>query len=170
MPIKQLSSHSSSFKIMCFLWMKLWSEPKNNRQPLIFLKLDFHKAYSTVNLEFLFEVMDRIGIDPNFTCMIKLFFRAALAAILVNMRKTRESSIMRGVWQGCPFSSYYFLVVGEVLNKMVKVELKASRVKGIKLLGFEAQQLFSQYANFSLGTPYDGRRTGLEVYLDLWNF
>jgi hypothetical protein len=47
---------------------------KNSKQPLIFLKLDFSKAYDKVNWSFLFDYMDKFKISIEFVKMMKMLF------------------------------------------------------------------------------------------------
>jgi hypothetical protein len=39
--------------------------------------------------------------------------------------------VQQGVRQGCPLTSYLFLIVGEVLNFCVQKEALCSRIQGI---------------------------------------
>ena len=47
---------------------------KYTGQPLIFLKLDFSKAYYMVDWSFLFQTMGAIGIPQGFIHMTKILF------------------------------------------------------------------------------------------------
>jgi hypothetical protein len=53
-------------------------------QPLIFLKLDFSKAYDMVNWTFMFQAMLAIGLPEEFNSMVKLLFQDATAIVKIN--------------------------------------------------------------------------------------
>jgi hypothetical protein len=53
-------------------------------QPLIFLKLDFSKAYDMVDWPFFFQAMEKLGFPMEFVSLTKLLFHEALAMVKVN--------------------------------------------------------------------------------------
>jgi hypothetical protein len=53
-------------------------------QPLIFLKLDFSKAYDMVDWSFLFRAMDKLGFPAEFVDMTRLLVHEASATVKVN--------------------------------------------------------------------------------------
>jgi hypothetical protein len=114
-----------------FLTQETISIAKKTNQPLVFLKLDFSKAYDRVELDFLFQVLLRMGFPSNFVDMIKLLFRRVQACVSINGRTTRKFKIEQGVKQGCPVASYLFLVIGEILNECIKWEVALDHIRGI---------------------------------------
>jgi hypothetical protein len=68
-----------------------WTE--YSKQPLIFLKLDFSKAYDMVDLTFLYEVMQKFGFPKEFVEMSKLLFKDAAACVKVNGALTTSFDI-----------------------------------------------------------------------------
>lgn len=70
---------------------------KASEQPLAMLKLDFSKAYDSVNWEFLFQVMSRMGLLVSFTCMVKMLLTDAKAAVSINGTCSRSFAICREV-------------------------------------------------------------------------
>jgi hypothetical protein len=116
---------------------------------LVFLKLDFSKAYDRVDLGFLFQTMESFGIPREFTHMTQLLFGGANACVSVNGKLTRKFPINQGVRQGCPLAPYLFLIIGEVLNLCIKAEVEVGRIRGITLPGALEQQTIAQYADDS---------------------
>jgi hypothetical protein len=112
---------------------------KFSEQDLIFLKLDFSKAYDRVDWQFLFGALCNFGFPEEFVAMTKLLFEDAEAAVKVNGSSSSSFKILRGVCQGCPLAPYLFLVVAEVLNTMMKKEVHEGRIRGIAL-PFEGRQ------------------------------
>ena len=69
------------------------NHPKSSSQPLLFLKLDFAKAYDKVDLTFLFNVMSRLGLPDSFDTMTQLLFSRAKVCISINGRNTKPFRI-----------------------------------------------------------------------------
>jgi exonuclease III len=122
-----------------------WAD--QSRQDLLFLKLDFSKAFDMIDWEFLFEAMSLMGFPGEFLGMIKLLFHDAEACVKVNGFTSESFRIKRGVRQGCPVAPYLFIIAAEVLNIMVMAEMVAGRVKGIELPFGNRQQIIAQYAD-----------------------
>lgn len=120
---------------------------KNSGHSLLFLKLDFSKAYDKVELSSLFSAMAKMGFLSIFTNMTKLLFEGAEASVCVNRRRTSKFPILQGVRQGCPLAPYLFLIVGEVLNSSLKCEVSRGRIRGIDLPNSPDQQVIAQYAD-----------------------
>jgi len=120
---------------------------KDSDQDLIFLKLDFTKAYDTVSWDFLFSVMRKIGIHDSFTHIVRMLLLDASASILINGQISSSFAIQRGVCQGCPLSPYLFLLVGEAFNMDAKEDQRLGKMQGIQLPESEDRQLLSQYVD-----------------------
>jgi hypothetical protein len=103
-----------------FLIQEIIAHTKQSNQPLLFLKLNFSKAYNKVDLRFLFEVLVRLGFPSAFIGMVRLLFLDAAARVLVNGKATAAFLIQQGVRQGCSLVPYLFLVIGEILNHSFK--------------------------------------------------
>jgi hypothetical protein len=116
-------------------------------QPLLFLKLDFSKAYDMLEWDFLFEAMVAIGLPAVFLKFVSLLFKNATANVKVNGALSESFKIERGVRQGCPLAPYLFIIATKVLNTMVTMEAATGRVKGIQLPMENRQQLIAQYAD-----------------------
>lgn len=63
-------------------------QARSSRQPMVFLKLDFSKAYNNVSWHFFFHDMEKTGINTTFIGCLKLFFDNANVVL----------STLRGVW------------------------------------------------------------------------
>lgn len=119
---------------------------KHSEQPLIFLKLDFSKAYDTVDWDFLFRIVTRLGFPDEFLTMVRLLFVGASGQVNVNGKLSPAFDIERGVRQGCPLAPYLFFIVAEVLNTIFKRNAKLGLIRGIQL-PCDRQQILLQYAD-----------------------
>lgn len=125
-----------------------WAE--HSREPSLFLKLDFAKAYGMLELGFLFKAMEVMGFPLEFIIMVKLLFSNASVVVKVNGALSPQrggESIERGVRQGCPLAPYLFIILADVLNIAVQTEACAGRIKGISLPFEHRQQILAQYAD-----------------------
>jgi hypothetical protein len=68
---------------------------------------------------FLFAVMEKMGFPKEFTDMLRLLFQDAAVCVKVNGSPSESFTINRGVNKGYPLAPYLFLIVAEVLNRMV---------------------------------------------------
>ena len=141
-----------------------WVESSN--QPLIFLKLDFSKAYDMVDWQCMYKIIEKLGFPQVFIKMVSLLFHDASACVKLNREPSPYFPIQRGVRQGCPLAPYLFLIVAEVLNAMVSQEMRAGRVQGISLPFKGRQQIIAQYANDTSFTLFgDEEKVRCLIYL-----
>lgn len=122
-----------------------WAE--HTKQPLIFLKLDFSKAYNIMEWSFMFRTMREFGFPIEFIGMTELLFQDVAAIVKVNGSQSPAFGIHRGVRQGCLLALYLFLIVAEVLNAMVKRGVEEGAVKGIDLPAEGKEQVIAQFSD-----------------------
>lgn len=96
--------------------------------------------------------MKRLGMANEFIDMIKLFFQDVESSIYFNGNMTPCFQIRRGVRHGCPLVPYLFLLVGEILNILIKQLVGRREICGVLLLGGEREKILSQYANDTILT------------------
>jgi hypothetical protein len=75
-----------------------------SRQPSIFLKLYFSKAYDKISWRFLFQAMKALNISKKFIEWVKLLFTNASAAVNLNGSSGGNFKREREVRQGCPLA------------------------------------------------------------------
>jgi len=121
-------------------------------QLLLFLKLDFSKAYAMVDHGFLSQAMLTMGFPSSFVDITMLLFQDANATVKINGSLSPSFPIIRGVRQGCPLAPYLFLIITEVLKSVIKTSVIRGEIKGISLLIGDRQQIMAQYANDTLLT------------------
>ncbi len=75
---------------------------------MVFLKLDFAKAYDKVNWGFLFDVMERVWITKEFIGMVRVLFQEVDVIVYLNGSIIATFKIQCVVRWGCPLAPYIF--------------------------------------------------------------
>jgi hypothetical protein len=84
---------------------------KNN----MIISLEAEKAFDKIQHPFMIKVLKRSGIQGPYQNIIKTIYNKPVANIKVNGEKLEAIPLRSGTRQGCPFSSYLFNIVLEVL-------------------------------------------------------
>ncbi|KAI3771839.1 hypothetical protein L6452_03008 [Arctium lappa] len=119
---------------------------KAKKKALVF-KVDFDKAYDSVEWEFLLHAMSEMGFGTKWCKWVKACLISSTISVLVNGSPTKEFTMEKGIRQGDPLAPFLFLIVAESLNTLMK-EAKAEGIfEGIKVgkEGMEISHL--QYAD-----------------------
>lgn len=82
-------------------------------------KLDIEKAYDSVNWEFLFYVMRRMGFGEKWCQWMKFYVSTVHLFVLVNGTPAGFFSTSRGLRQGDPLSPLLFLLVMEAFTRLL---------------------------------------------------
>ncbi|XP_071741242.1 uncharacterized protein [Rutidosis leptorrhynchoides] len=105
---------------------------KASRKKGIIFKVDFEKAFDSLNWQFLFEVMKSMGFGRKWVKWIESCLKSASISVLVNGSPTNEFVLGRGVRQevnrlarhiGCNGGKLPFIYLGLTIgSKMTKVK------------------------------------------------
>nr|KYP47550.1 Transposon TX1 uncharacterized [Cajanus cajan] len=95
-------------------------EAKKEKRSCIFFKVDFEKAYDTVNWGFLLYMLQRLGFNCKWRQWIMECLVSAKVSVLVNRSPTEEFTTQRGLRQGDPLAPFLFLVVAEGMSGMMR--------------------------------------------------
>jgi hypothetical protein len=105
---------------------------KSNADCLI-LKVDFEKAYDSVDWGFLMYMMERVGMSPRWRAWMKACVCGGSMSILVNGSPTEEINIQRGVKQGDPLAPFLFLLVAEGFSGVMRNAVRLNLFEGFKM-------------------------------------
>lgn len=84
---------------------------KRKKKKCIVKKVDFEKAYNSVNWAFFDYMLHRLGFCPQWRRWMPGCYRASLVSVLINGSPSNEYSASRGLKQGDPLTPFLFLVV-----------------------------------------------------------
>ena len=116
----------------------------------IILKLDFEKAYDSVNWEFLFSMMRNFGFREKWLGWIKSCLSSSRVSVLVNGSPTTEYAPQRGLRQGDPLSPLLCNIVAEGLNILIERAKELGLVKGASVGPTELKFSHLQFADDSI--------------------
>lgn len=95
------------------------------------LFLDFHKAFDSIEHQFLLKALDVFGFEECFKKSIRTLYASGNSSIKLPYGTTKRFRIERGIRQGCPVSPYLFLLPMQILS----IYIKESSLKGISIAG-----------------------------------
>nr|GFB15700.1 RNA-directed DNA polymerase, eukaryota, reverse transcriptase zinc-binding domain protein [Tanacetum cinerariifolium] len=104
---------------------------KRKKKQVMFLKVDFVKAYDSVRWDYLLDVLEAFGFDNIWCKWIRGTFSFAKASVLVNGSPTIEFPFYCRLKQGDPLSPYLFILIMESLNMSFTCAIDEGVFKGV---------------------------------------
>ncbi|OJT03797.1 Transposon TX1 uncharacterized 149 kDa protein, partial [Trametes pubescens] len=121
-PGRRLHNHTQLARMMMS-----WAETKEVNGAIV--ALDQEKAYDKIDHEYLWAVLERLGIPRSFINMIKTLYASAETSVVINGVTSKKYRIYRGVRQGDPLSCLLFDLAIEPLSAMIR----ASNLRGFEI-------------------------------------
>lgn len=98
---------------------------------MLLFKVDFEKAFDSVNWEYMESVLSQMGYGDKWRMLIRGCLYSARLSILINGSPTKEFEMKRGARQGDPLSPFLFIVAMESLNIAIRVACQKGIFRGI---------------------------------------
>jgi hypothetical protein len=105
---------------------------KNGKELMLF-KVDFEKAYDSVDWGYLDAVIGKMALPPLWRKWIRECVCTATASVLVNGSPTEEFPFQRGLRQWDPLSPFLFLLAAEGLNVMMTTMVERGIFTGYRV-------------------------------------
>ncbi|WOH04087.1 hypothetical protein DCAR_0623493 [Daucus carota subsp. sativus] len=123
------------------------SSMKSKKCRGVILKLDFEKAFDSVNWDFLLHLLRTLNFHDRWIRWIEVILKTSRISVLINGSPSKEFSPGRGLRQGDPLSPLLFNLVGEVLHCMLERAERAGIFQGIQLGNMGGSLSHLQYAD-----------------------
>ncbi|KAI3507508.1 hypothetical protein L1887_22495 [Cichorium endivia] len=106
---------------------------KKTKKKMMVFKVDFDKAFDSLNWGFLDSVMEQMNFSARWRRWIHGCLSSGKASVLLNGSPTEEFQIKRGVRQGDPMASFLFVLAMEGLSVSIKEACNQFLYNGISL-------------------------------------
>ena len=104
----------------CIAWcFEYIHQCQQSKRPIIILKLDFAKAFHTVEHNAIIQVMSHMGFPGKWLEWINLIFSSGYSSILLNGVPEKQFKCKRAVRQGDPLSPLLFFIAAELLQFVI---------------------------------------------------
>jgi hypothetical protein len=119
----------------CLAWsFEYIHQCHQSRRPVVILKLDFEKAFDTVEHSVIIQVMEHLGFPTRWLNWIRNILGSGSSAVLLNGVPGKYFKCKRGVRQGDPLSPLLFVLAAELLQILI------NRASAMNLLKAPIQQ------------------------------
>jgi exonuclease III len=99
------------------------------RVPTIVLKLDFRKAFDSVDWSALDCILHARGFGDKWCSWIRAILETGRTAVLLNGVPGRWFDCKQGLRQGDPLSPYLFIIVADVLQQLITGDVEPDRLR-----------------------------------------
>ncbi|XP_057808482.1 uncharacterized protein LOC131022959 [Salvia miltiorrhiza] len=122
-------------------------ETTKKKKGLALFKVDFARAYDTVDWAFLDNMLEHMNFGFKWRGWISGCLCSASANVLVNGSPSGEFRLERGLRQGDPLSPFLFLIVAEGLNLLVERAIHKGCLEPVSIGREEVRISHLQYAD-----------------------
>nr|GEV35036.1 RNA-directed DNA polymerase, eukaryota, reverse transcriptase zinc-binding domain protein [Tanacetum cinerariifolium] len=125
-----------------------WASKK--KECLFLFKVDFEKAFDSLDWKFLDRTMKQMGFSNKWRKWIHGCLNSAYTSVLVNGSPTKEFKIQKGLRQGDPLSPFLFIIAMEALHVTLQEAKSKKLFEGVKVGYNKVDISHLQYADDAL--------------------
>lgn len=112
---------------------ELCSWAKKAKKEMFMFKVDFEKAFDSINWIYLDSIMAQMNFGVKWRNWILGCLSSSYASVLINESPTKEFHISKGVRLGDPLSPFLFIIAMEGLNVAMKAACNKGLFRGQKI-------------------------------------
>ena len=124
-------STADNILLMCSVLEDYFENPQ---QEGLILQVDFEKAFDSVEHEFLFATLEKMGFGNYMLRLIKTAFGNCSSYANVNGHLSAPIHLLRGLHQGSPLSPVLFLLVAQVFSSKI---ISNKNISGLNIHGVD---------------------------------
>ncbi|KAL3675635.1 hypothetical protein R1sor_025583 [Riccia sorocarpa] len=126
-------------------------------QNILFVKLDFIKAYDRVDHAFLWRTLECQGFDKEFIALVQGLAKEGSARVHVNAAFTQSIKVGRGVRQGCPLAPLLYAPCTQSFMALLRRATEEGKINGLFIQPREmlGHQLFAHDTGICVRTKED---------------
>jgi hypothetical protein len=117
----------------CMIANEIVNFAKSEGIKMLIFKVDFEKAFDSVNWEFLFDIMSQMNFGSKWIKWISSCLSSATVSVLINESPSKEFKMKRGLRQGDLLSPFLFLIVAKALQVMTTEACNKVIFRGLSL-------------------------------------
>lgn len=120
---------------------------KRIKKKMLLFKVDFAKAFDSLNWNYLDNVLMQMGFGEKWRAWMKGCTSTAKVSVLINGAPSKEFTMGKGVRQGDPLAPFLFIVAAEGLAVLMKEAQRSNIFHGIRLRNMEEDISIFQFAD-----------------------